>query len=491
MTRYEPTRASIRTHRAPEWYHDAKFGIFIHWGPFSIPAYAPLGHGDINELMRAEGYRSLFRNVPYSEWYINSIRIKGSPAYEHHRRTYGERASYFDFVPEFKRTSAGWQAQPWAELFRKAGARYVVLVTKHMDGFLMWPSQTPNYAHTGYQMERDVVGELTDAVKAHGMRMGVYYSSALDQSYTASAMEDVAGLFSEGGPIDARYARYQFAHWRELIDRYHPSILWGDICYPPRTNMFELFAYFYNEVPEGVVNDRWGQLPLWLHRVIRTRPGRALLNALAMRAVKSGRAGNITPPHFDFRTPEFAVMDDIRDEKWETCRGMGHGFGYNREERDDDYIRLPELIRMLVDIVSKNGNLLLNVGPMADGTIPAAQVDLLRGLGTWLGTYGEAIYGTRPWGRAEGTTASGGSVRFTCKPSSEGETLYVIMLDPAQQPEVTVKDIRVPAGATARDLATGAPLAMRQDGADLTLVAQETPAHAVAHAVAIAPIGSA
>jgi len=482
---YEPTRASVRQHVVPDWYHDAKFGIFIHWGPFSVPAYAPLGHGDINELMRNEGYRSLFANVPYSEWYINSIRIKGSPAHQHHLRTYGERASYYDFAPEFKRASANWQAEPWADLFRDAGARYVVLVTKHMDGFLMWPSHTPNYAHTGYAMDRDVVGELTAAVKARDMRMGVYYSSALDQSYTTSAMRDVVGLFSEGGPIDARYARYQLAHWHELVDRYEPSLLWGDICYPPRTNLFALFAYFYNRIPEGVVNDRWGQLPPWLHRVIRTLPGRALVNTLAMRAVRNGTSSNIRPPHFDYRTPEFAVMEDIRTEKWETCRGMGHGFGYNREERDEDYIKLPELLRMLIDIVSKNGNLLLNVGPMPDGTIPTVQADLLRGIGAWLGTYGESIYGTRPWRRAEGTTAAGSGVRFTRKSSPEGETLYAVLLDPPREREITVKDLRAPEDATARDLATGEPVALRQAGADLVLTLPRPAAHPVAHAVAI------
>jgi alpha-L-fucosidase len=483
---YEPTRESIQQHQAPEWYHDAKFGIFIHWGPFSIPAYAPLGHGDINELMAKEGYASFFKNIPYSEWYVNSIRIPGSPAWEHHRRTYGPDASYFDFAPQFKQTSANWQAGPWAELFQAAGARYVVLVTKHMDGFLMWPSQTPNYARPGYHMDRDVVGELTAAVKARDMRMGYYYSSALDQSFTTSAMTDVAGLLSEGGPIDPRYAQYQLGHWRELIDRYAPSILWGDIAYPPGTNLFELFAYFYNQTPEGVVNDRWGQLPVWLHRLIRTRPGRAALNAYAMRALQQGGAGNVKPPHYDFRTPEFTVMREISPVKWETCRGMGHGFGYNREERDDDYIRLPELIRMLVDIVSKNGNLLLNVGPMPDGTIPPVQAGLLRGVGAWLATYGEAIYGTRPWRRAEGVTATGAGVRFTRRSSAEGETLYAVFMDRLPGGPVTIKDLRAGEGAAVRDLASGRPVACRQEGDDLTLTLADPPPDAAARAVAIA-----
>ena len=485
---YEPTRQSVRTHRAPEWYHDAKFGIFIHWGPFSIPAYAPLGRGDINDILAKEGYRSFFRNIPYSEWYVNSIRIKGSPAYEHHRRTYGERASYFDFAAQFKETSAAWQPEPWAELFRSAGARYVVLVTKHMDGFLMWPSRTPNYARQGYQLDRDVVGELSDAVKARGMRMGVYYSSALDQSFTTSAMTDVAGLMSEGGPIDERYARYQLGHWRELIDRYSPSILWGDIAYPPRTNLFELFAYFYNQVPDGVVNDRWGQLPPWLHRVVRTPPGRALLNAFGTRILRLAAAGNVTPPHFDFRTPEFAAMPEIRAEKWETCRGMAHGFGFNREERDSDYIGARDLIHMLVDIVSKNGNLLLNVGPMADGTIPAVQAALLRAVGAWLDTHGESIYGTRPWRRAEGITTQGAPVRFTRKSSADGETLYVTFLDAPAAGDVTVRDLRVPSGAAARDLTTGLAIELRQDGEDLSFTLPGAPP-AAARAVAVTSSG--
>jgi alpha-L-fucosidase len=482
---YKPTRESIRQHQAPAWYHDAKFGIFIHWGPFSIPAYAPLAHGDVNELLLKEGAASFFRNIPYSEWYVNSMRIQGSPVHEHHCRTYGEGASYFDFAPQFKQASAGWQPEPWADLFRAAGARYVVLVTKHMDGFLMWPSRTPNYERPDYHMDRDVVGDLTAAVQARGMRMGFYYSSALDQSFTTRAMTDIVGLLSEGGPIDRRYAQYQLAHWRELIDHYDPAILWGDICYPPGTNLFELFAYFYNKTPDGVVNDRWGQLPPWMHRLIRTRPGRALFNALGARALQQGSANSIKPPHADFRTPEFAVMHDISPVKWETCRGMGHGFGYNAEERDEDYMKLPELIRMLVDVVSKNGNLLLNVGPMPDGTIPAVQQDLLRGVGAWLKAYGEAIYGTSPWLRAEGRTATGEGVRFTQRRSPIGDALYVLFMQPLPGDTVTVKDL--PLGASDRiiDLATGMPVAFKMDGADLCLTFAERPPDVPVHAIAI------
>ena len=480
---YEATLESLKRHEVPVWFHDAKFGIFVHWGLYSVPAYAPLGRGDINRILREDGYEAFFTHIPYAEWYVNSIRIAGSPAQLHHEATYGKDAPYEAFASEFQKAAENWRPDAWADLFRDAGARYVVLVTKHMDGFLMWPSGTPNPDSPGYGMERDVVGELTDAVKARSMRMGLYYSSALDQSFTKCPMKDIVGLLSEGGPVDKRYSRYQLAHWRELIDRYDPSILWGDIAYPPGTNPFELFAAFYNRNPEGVINDRWGQLPRWMHAFLRSRPGRALLNAYSKRILKEGDTGNVKPPHYDYRTPEFAVMKDISAEKWETCRGMGLGFGYNREEKDEDHIRLHELIRMLVDIVSKNGNLLLNVGPMADGTVPAVQEALLRGIGSWLSTYGEGIFGTRPWIRAEGVTTSGVPVRFTRKTSESGETVYLFFMEPIPGTEVTVKDVQPEAGATVRDLATGKVVSHRQDVEDLVLTFVDVPTGAPVHAV--------
>jgi alpha-L-fucosidase len=236
-------------------------------------------------------------------------------------------------------------------------------------------------------------------------------------------------------------------------------------------------------VPDGVVNDRWGQLPLWLHRFVRSRPGRALLNVYATSLLTKGATGGVRPPHSDFRTPEFAVMKGIREEKWETCRGMGHGFGFNREEQDADHIQLPDLVRLLVDVVSKNGNLLLNVGPMADGTIPEVQAALLRGVGQWLETYGEAIYGTRPWKRADGTTSAGGSVRFTQRANGDG-TIYAVFMDPLPAGPVTIHDLTVPERATARDLATGQPIALQQHGDHLILnlpgSTPVTPAHAIA-----------
>ena len=175
---YEPTLESLRTHAVPGWYDDAKLGIFVHWGLYSVPGWAPVA-GEYGELIAKEGWASWFAKNPYAEWYLNSIRIEGSPSHRHHVQTYGEGFSYDDFVPLFNEAIGAWNPGDWAELFRQAGAGYVVLTTKHHDGFLLWPSRTPNPVKEGYAASRDLVGELAEAVRARGMRMGLYYSGAL------------------------------------------------------------------------------------------------------------------------------------------------------------------------------------------------------------------------------------------------------------------------------------------------------------------------
>ena len=238
-----------------------------------------------------EGYRCFFRNIPYSEWYINSIRIKGSPAHDHHQRTYGGDASYFDFARQFKRESYGWQPEPWADLFREAGARYVVSSPSTWTGSSCGRAERRTTS-TSLPDGPRFVGDLTDAVRARGMRMGLYYSSALDQSLTTSAMQDLVGLLSEGGPIDKRYAAYQLAHWRELIDRYSPSS--SGATSPTRrgrtcSSCLRTSTTRYRKAWSTIV----GAMPVWAHRFVRTRPGRALLNAYATRLLKRGAAGNL------------------------------------------------------------------------------------------------------------------------------------------------------------------------------------------------------
>lgn len=414
---YQPTLASVKTHPLPDWYNDAKFGIFIHWGVYSVPAYAPAGEMDIEKAL--SGKMDLSQS-PYAEWYQNSLRVEGSPTHQYHARTYGAGFRYEQFAPQFNEQIRQWNPDAWAGLFARAGARYVVLVTKHHDGFLMWPSRHPNPHIEGWQASRDVVGELSRAANTAGLRMGFYYSSLLDWSFTRKPITSVADLIA-GSDASHQYADYVESHWLELIERYDPWILWSDIGYPPGYDLPKLWAHFYNHKPEGVVNDRWMQLP----RFLFSRLGRAILMQM-IRRTSGGKQPQAA--HCDFVTPEYATLDEISPTKWETCRGIGHSFGYNQFESTDEYQKADDLIRLLADVVSKNGNLLLNVGPCADGSIHPAQQAALEGLGRWLQRNGESIYGTRPWRRYKDTGPNGGDVRYT----SRGQTLYAILLSPPQ-----------------------------------------------------------
>ncbi len=438
---YHANMISLSGHEVPTWFHDAKFGIFIHWSLSSVPAFAPREKGNIIEILEEEGARQMLANQPYAEWYLNSLRIPGSPVYEHHKATYGLDYDYYGFAEEFNRRLPEWEPDEWAQVFAAAGARYVVPVTKHHDGFLLWPSEHPNPLKPDLHASRDVVGELTDAVRARGMRIGYYYSSLLDWTFTSEPIVDMVGA-AVNFPTSPEYAMYAESHWRELIDRYEPSLLWSDIGYPAASRLNALFAYYYNKVTEGVVNDRWAQphaLARWIIERPRVRP---LANRLGERMFVKGSTTLVTV-HHDYVTPEYATFTDIKKNKWECVRGMGKSFGYNKEEKPEDFIKPDEAVRLLVDIVSKNGNLLLNTGPMPGGKIPDIQLGILKAMGKWLEVNGEAIYGTRPWGRAEGQTAEGPAVRFT----SRWNTLYAILLDTPQGGYVTLRDLDVPPGA--------------------------------------------
>ncbi len=411
---YQPTLDSVKTHPLPDWYNDAKFGIFIHWGIYSVPAFAPHGELTAEKLIKGE---LGFAESPYAEWYQNSLRIKGSPTHQHHAKKYGLDFRYEQFAPMFNAQIQKWNPDSWADLFARAGARYVVLVSKHHDGFVMWNSRHANLRIPNWQASRDIAGELTQAVKAKGMKMGFYYSSLLDWSFTPTPITSLAELIASSDTSRA-YLAYIENHWRELIERYDPWILWSDIGYPPGFDLPKLFADFYNHKPEGVVNDRWMQLPKFFFSKI----GRYILAQI----IKRMGQGEMKVPHSDFVTPEYATLDHITTHKWETCRGIGNSFGYNQFEDAGDYQKADDLIRLLADIVSKNGNLLLNVGPKADGSLHPLQVDALEGLGAWLTVNGESIYSTRPWTRFSDTDASGAEVRYTWK----GEALYAIVIKP-------------------------------------------------------------
>ena len=451
---YEPTWESVSTHPLPQWYHDAKLGVFLHWGLYSVPGWAPQVP-DIQALLKDKGPAEMLRDNPYAEWYLNSSRLEGSPTWHHQRETYGPQATYDDFVAAFDAGTAEADMDAIAAVCRDAGAGYVVLTTKHHDGFCLWPTPMRHPRKGRYHARRDIVGDLTRAVTSAGMRMGLYYSGGYDWPYNDALLANPADSFL-AVPHGEDYLQYATIHVRELIDRYRPSVLWNDICWPAGGNLPALFAEYYNTVPDGVVNDRWieppqqrGAIPDGLARV-----GGVLLQrfwSLIPDAYKS-----LTFPanhHYDFRTPEYASFDTVQEKKWESTRGVGHSFGANRNERPEDIVTATELVRSFVDIVAKNGNLLIGIGPDEFGRFPAEQLVPLRGLGEWLRVNGEAVYRTRPWRTAQTTTTAGTGVRFT---AGDG-CVYAILLD-ASEREFGIRGFDATGVADVRMLGLDEPL---------------------------------
>jgi alpha-L-fucosidase len=402
--KYEPTITSLDSHPLPDWYAHAKLGIFIHYGLYSVPGWAPLSHPDHD--FNSVDY---IKFDPYAEWYLNAMRVPGSPTEAYHRAHFGADFSYYSFAPIFNRESKKWNPDQWATVFREAGAKYVVLTSKHHEGFTLWPSTTPNPRPTlprnARHAERDIVGDLTAAVRKQGMHMGLYYSGGYDWTFNTGPIETSAD-YEAIKPESAAYGRYANAQIHELIERYHPSLLWNDIDWPKTGKAMEVEADYYNAVPDGVIDDRFGIA------------------------------------HADFTSPEYQKVDEIKAKKWEECRGLGRSFGYNRAEGEAETIAPGELIALLVDIVSKNGNLLLDVGPEADGTIPPVQMERLKALGAWLKQNGEAIYDTAPWERAMEKSAEGDDLRFTRK----GEDLYVTVLGKPRAQTITIEKLPVKQG---------------------------------------------
>ena len=262
--------------------------------------------------------------------------------------------------------------------------------------------------------------------------MGTYYCGGMDWSFVPDPVQTMADVFRTV-PQSDEYVRVADAHWRELIARYQPDVLWDDISYPKKGDLVHLFADYYNQNPEGVINDRFH----------------------AEQA--------------DFTTPEYAQYNKIVEKKWESCRGLGFSFGYNQAEGPEQVLSADELVRLLVDIVSKNGNLLLNVGPKADGTIPEIQLDRLQALGQWLRMNGEAIYETRPWVVAEGKTDEGTEIRFTQK----GDSVYAILLDKPKRRDITIRSLWPDSGTKVQMLGASGDLKWSRSDKDLALTLPE------------------
>ena len=378
--KYEPTWESIDSRPVPTWFEDAKFGIFIHWGVFSVPAYSPTARDKVGIYDR------------YAEWYWNKlVNPSKTQKYfiDYHNRVYGKDFNYQDFANLFK--AEMFNPDEWAERFKEAGAKYVVLTSKHHEGFTLWPSaQSWNWNSVDMGPHRDLCGDLTKSVKASGLHMGFYYS--LYEWFNPLYKSDLNKYVDD----------HMIPQMKDLITRYQPEVLWtdGEWEQPSATwKSTQFLAWLYNESPvknSVVVNDRWGN---------ETRA-----------------------KHGGFYTTEYDLVGDgdSKNKKfehpWEECRGIAGSFGYNRNEQLEDYSTSEELIHILINKVARGGNLLLNVGPTADGRIPEIQQQRLADMGAWLKVNGEAIYSTRKWDSSPVVKAET-SVFFTKK----GNDLYVIV----------------------------------------------------------------
>ena len=391
---YQPTWESIDSRPVPGWFEDVKFGIFIHWGVYSVPAWAP-ADADIGIYAK------------YSEWYwarINDDSKAGKLFREYHNKTYGEDFKYQDFARDFN--ARHFEPRKWADVFEKAGAKYVVLTSKHHEGFTLWPSaQSWNWNSIDVGPHRDLCGDLTAAVKDAGLHMGFYYS--LYEWYNPLYKNDFSKYVDD----------HMIPQMKDLVTRYEPDIIWtdGEWDHPSEAwKSTEFLSWLYNSSPVKntvVVNDRWGKETRGVH-------------------------GGIYTTEYDLVHDQKGVGEVTRP--WEECRGIGTSFGYNQVEDLDNYMTSDALVDLLVEKVAGGGNLLLDIGPTADGRIPVIQQQRLLDIGSWLEINGEAIYGTRKW-KDNPNSGSESSVYFTRK----GNDLYVIVTSWQDQP-VEVKGVSKP-----------------------------------------------
>ena len=358
----------------PDWFATPQMGIFIHWGLYSVPAWAPRGRA-LNELL-AQDYDNVCTLQPYAEWYANAIRVPGSPSAAHHKAQWGD-APYANFRDAFDTASQAFDADAWVDLFVRAGASYVVFVTKHHDGYCLWPTQVQNPHRPGWQSERDFVGELAEATRARGLKFGIYYSGGLDWTFRHAPIRNLGEMLACVPTVDD-YRAYAAAQVRELIDRYKPSVIWNDIAWPNRADLPSLFADYYTAVPDGVINDRWlGEAALF--ESLRDPATLAGFNATMKAAIARGDGVMSKPLHADFRTIEYGLGTPPVDKKWEACRGIGLAFGHNQNEIEADFLTHQDLTELRDNVMAAGGNLLINVGPMADATIPDTQRRALVG----------------------------------------------------------------------------------------------------------------
>ena len=344
FAQYQPTWESLDKRPIPEWYQDAKFGIFIHWGVYAVPAWTPKGN--------------------YSEWYqywLNTKAYNGAVV-DYHQKNFGD-LTYYQLVDQFK--ADRYEPDEWAKLIEQSGAKYVVLTSKHHDGFALWPSKDAsrtwgfpwNAAEAG--PHRDLLGDLFTAIRKTSVHAGMYYS--LYEWFNPLYLNDKPKYVSE----------HMWPQMKDVITTYQPDVFWTDGEWEGPDTLWksrEFLSWMFNESPvkdKVVTYDRWGNGVRFNHGAVFT--------------------------------PEYEPNADFEDHYWEESRGMGVSYGYNRAEDLNVYHTGRTLIFILVDTVSRGGNLLLDIGPRADGTIPVIMEQRLKEIGDWLKLNGEAIYGTKPW----------------------------------------------------------------------------------------------
>jgi len=391
---YQADWSSLQAFQVPEWFRDAKFGIFIHWGVYSVPAYA-------------------------NEWYSRNMYSPGNKAYEHHRKTYGPQSEfgYKDFIPMF--TAENYDPGEWVEAFQAAGARYLVFVAEHCDGFPMYDSDMTDWDAVQMGPKRDTAGELMVAARQAGMHFGLsshraehWWWNAVGRTYDSDVNDPrFAGLYGPaaprtlpGNPAGSAPWSNHLENWlppnkqflddwlartTEIVDKYQPEMLYldwwtGAPAFEPELR--KLAAYYYNS------GARDGYSPAISYKGEQFRDGAAL---------------------FDI---ERGKLDALRLEPWQTDTSVSiRSWGYIE---DDEFRTSKSLVQHLIDVVAKNGNLLLNVGPKADGTLPDEALAVLNGIGAWLDLNGEAIYNSRPWkyfGEGPTTVESGEKSEDTSK----------------------------------------------------------------------------
>jgi alpha-L-fucosidase len=440
---YKATRESISTHAVPEWFEDAKFGMFIDWGLYSVAGWAPVPE----------------KGATYPDWYV--FRMYTDDRFkEYHAKTWGPKFTRDDFIPLF--TAKAYDPDKLAQIAKDSGMRYVVPFCKHHDGFCLWPSQTTGRNAGEMGPKRDLIRPLVDACHRDGLKFG-FYQSLEEWEYPLIGQdgkphlrlwdtkspgrvvpydaEALKGKIAGKRPVRDFTRDYLVPQTEEFIDRYDPDILWfdGDWTEDAETfNSYEMVAHFYNHASgrkEVVVNDRLGKT--------RSKVG-------------------------DFYTSEYGAVHgkpfDLASglrHTWEECRGISQSFGYNRQDNEKSIISGTQLIQMLANIVAYNGNLLLIVNLDGDGALPELEANRLAEIGKWLKVNGEAIYSTRPWQKA----ADGDRIRFTR--SKDGSILYAICFDWPKH--LVLHGVSAEAGSQVQMLGTDAILKSHQEGQDLAV----------------------